>query len=169
MVTATWCNANVLNLFWITIGASKAPFSLLPLTPLQDWNQPRAPTTQTIHSGHALVQWGSCGDHLVAGVNTRLHLPNLRAKVVRREMLEKNPVYGAQLRDSYPPWPSMEALNVSSEESMRAYLDNANRAEPVELMEILSHHSGNDYLGKPAILYQCVFQHPRPCDTKAGL
>ena len=72
MVTATWCNANVLNLFWIAIGASKAPFSLLPLTPLQGGNRPRAPTTQTRHTGHALVQWGSCGDHLVAGVNTRL-------------------------------------------------------------------------------------------------
>ena len=82
MVTATWCNANVLNLFWITIGASKAPFSLLPLTPLQDGNQPRAPTTQTRHSGHALVQWGSCGDHLVAGVNTRLYLLNLHTRVV---------------------------------------------------------------------------------------
>ena len=87
---------------------------------------------------------------------------------IRRERLEKNPVYHAQLRDSYPPWPSMEALNVSSEESMREYLDNANRAEPVELMEILSHHSGNDYLGKPAILYQCVFQHPVHVTLRQG-
>ena len=82
VVTATWCNTNVLNLFWISIGASKPPFSLLPLTPLQGGNRPRAPTTQTRHPGHALVQWGSCGDHLVAGVNTSLHLPNLHAKVV---------------------------------------------------------------------------------------
>lgn len=79
---------------------------------------------------------------------------------IRREKLEKNPVYHAKLNDSYPPWPSMEVLNVSSEESMRAYLDNVNRAEPVELMEILSHRSDYDDFGKQAILYQCVFQHP---------
>ena len=33
VVTATWCSTNVLNLFSISIGAAKAPFSLLPLTP----------------------------------------------------------------------------------------------------------------------------------------
>jgi hypothetical protein len=82
VVTAKWCTTNVPNLFWISIGASNAPFTLLPLTPLQVRNQPRAPTTQTRHPGHALVQWGSCGDHLVAGVNTWLYLPNLRARMV---------------------------------------------------------------------------------------
>jgi hypothetical protein len=76
---------------------------------------------------------------------------------ILRERLEKNPVHGAQLRDSYPPWPSINALSVSNKESMRAYLENVNRAEPVELVEILSHRTDDDFC---EIVYQCVFQHP---------
>ena len=97
-------SANVLNLLWIRIGASKAPFSLLPFAPLQCGNRSRAPTTHTRHPGHALVQKFSCGDHLVAGMNTSLYLLNLHTGVVPTHDDRNTMIHNSTAADS-DDWP----------------------------------------------------------------
>ena len=64
------------------IGGSGPPFSQLPLTTLQVWNQPRASTTQTRHPWHAVVQWASCADHLGSATSSSPYVLKISARVV---------------------------------------------------------------------------------------
>ena len=82
-VTSTCRNRNFLNLFSDAPRGWNPPFLLLPLTGKKCRNQPRAPTTQTRHPGHALVQWASSGDHLSGATSSRPVFLNFNARRVR--------------------------------------------------------------------------------------
>ena len=81
---ATIRNRNLLKLFGRAPAGQNTPFSMLPLTVLQVRNGPRAPTTQTRHPGHALVQWASCANHLIHSNSSRADFLNFHARRVRR-------------------------------------------------------------------------------------
>ena len=79
------------------------------MTTLQVGNQPRAPTTQSTHPWHALVQWASCADHLGSATSSWLHLLNFGARVVREPWSSFLPstVDGALLGRDGHVWPCL--------------------------------------------------------------